>query len=343
MSKLLRKFGEAFIPDRIRPKLHKYLLRAGVQVIPYEIFGGAFWLTALLTAAVFIPLVYPYLKLHYYGIQYFFGVFLSWLFLQLFLVLVFMSGFWLRYDLKIYRRQKEIEAQLDEFLQYVSENLRAGMSFDQALWAAARPQFGALSEEIKVAAKRAMTGQSVEESLNEVAVRYESPAVSRALRVISEGAKSGSELADIIDHVVEGLRSTKKLREQIAGAALTFVIFIGAIVMVVAPIIFSLSRQVLNIVGIFASQISQALKGSPTALPFTVQELAISVKDYDTFAYLSLGVTSLFAAMIISMIQRGDIRGGLKYIPVFGVISLLLYYTASTVIAGVMKNLLVLG
>ena len=39
LEELLSQVGKAVIPERIRPRLRKYLLRAGITDVPYKTFG----------------------------------------------------------------------------------------------------------------------------------------------------------------------------------------------------------------------------------------------------------------------------------------------------------------
>lgn len=63
---------------------------------------------------------------------------------------------WLR--MRIDNRKKQIEDVLPDFLQICAANVRAGMSIERALWFAARPEFGLLSEEVANTTRRTFGG-----------------------------------------------------------------------------------------------------------------------------------------------------------------------------------------
>ena len=65
-------------------------------------------------------------------------------------------------DLKIFNRTKQVEAVLPEFLNMVSENLKGGMAFENALWSSIKPEFGVLGDEMRLTAKKVITGQDIE-------------------------------------------------------------------------------------------------------------------------------------------------------------------------------------
>jgi len=40
----MEQFGKAFIPQKARPSLRKYLFKAGMQEVPYKFFGALFYI-----------------------------------------------------------------------------------------------------------------------------------------------------------------------------------------------------------------------------------------------------------------------------------------------------------
>ena len=259
---------------------------------------------------------------------------MSFAVVALLLSYIFMSLIYVWLDLRIYKRTREMEGVLVDFLQFVSENLKAGMTFDHALFFAIKPQFTVLASEVRIAAKRAMTGQDVEEALTEFAGKYDSQVLSRNFALIVEGLRGGGEVASIIDRVVENLRETKKLKEEMAATTLGYVIFITFVVTVIAPGLFALAKQLLIILGKFLTQISSSLNQAQN-LPFKFSATSITPGDFTSFTYLSLIAVSTFSSMIISIIQRGDVKSGLKYVPVFVIVSMVLFFIFQNIIGTV--------
>ncbi len=58
---------------------------------------------------------------------------------------------------------------------------------------------------------------------------------------------------------------------------------------------------------------------------FSISPDAIKLEDYKIFAMLSLSITSFFSAAIISVIRHGNVKEGMKYIPIFIGWSLMLF------------------
>ena len=325
----LEAFGKAFIPDRFRPHMRKYLLKAGVYDIPYTMFGALFVLSTTITLSIYALYIFPYLTQDTPSIFYIiFGTFVSWAIVHLAIAMVFMSCVYFYLDMRIFSRTKQMESVLSEFLQFVSENLKGGMSFDKALWNAVKPQFTVLANEVRMASKKAATGANVEEALMELAEKYESPILRRSFTLIVEGMKGGGRVADVIDRVVENLRDTKKLKQEMSATVLNYVIFIFFVVVVVAPGLFALSKQLLIILSGFAENLAGSLATSTVNIGINFSEVSITPADFTIFSSWCLVVIAIFSSMIISIIQRANIKGGIKYIPLTACLSVGVYFIA---------------
>ena len=327
----LEEFGKAFVPESVRPRLRSYLLKAGITEVNYRLFGFLFFVSLLISFVPYALYAYPYLakksvsilwSLLYLGL----GTFIFLTVCILLVAAIIMLAIYFYLDLRIYRRTKEIEEVLPEFLQFVASNLKGGMSFDRALWTSIKPRFGVLANEIEIAAKKVMTGGDVEDALQEFTTKYDSPMLKRSFDLIVEGMKGGGQIVYVIDKVIETITETQTLKKEMSASVTSYVIFITFIVILVAPGLFALSFQLLDIVGNFAAQLGTEAGGAATtSIPIRFSATGIHKEDFQTFSLVALGVISFFSAIIISIIRRGDIKGGVKMIPVFIALSLLDY------------------
>lgn len=318
----LEELGKSFIPQRIRPKLRKYLVKAGYTKVPYKSYGLLFMLTVLFTAFVYIFILYPSLSTFSQGV-FMILTFSLWFIVQLLLILFIIVFIYIYLDLRIYRRTKEMEDHLEEYLRYVSENLKGGMLFEKALWEAMRPQFLSLTDEIGLVAKKVMTGTDVSDALSEFIHKYDSPIIKRSFQLIIEGMKGGGQLAYIIDRVEKDIRETKDLRAELKSANTTYIIFLIAIVLIIAPALFGLSYNLLIVLDSIAGNLGDTAASGISA--FNFGEISVDEDSFNQFAIGALLVVSLFGSMIISIIQKGNIKSGIKFIPIFMAASVLVY------------------
>ena len=350
MSQLqfLKEFGKAFVPETfmgkpVRADLRKYLLKAGYKDVPYSFFGILFLATAAITYFIFIPFIYPALQGMFF-LSVFGLTFLIWAGIQLTLVAIVILVVYFFLNIQVYKRTKEIEDNLPEFLVLVSTNLKGGLSLEKSLWAAIRPEFGLLSEEMTIVSKRVMTGNDLTEALESFAYKYDAPRVRRNLSLIIGEIQTGGKIVTVIDKVIENMRKTKALKTEMSSSTLSYMIFIGAVVVVISPALFALAFRLLQIIISFTESLGSSMSsggggvgGMSMSLDFNVQ---IDVADFRTFSVMALGTIGICSSMIISIIEKGDIKGGLKYIPAFSIMSIVLYFVFMVALEAVFGNMI---
>jgi pilus assembly protein TadC len=335
--KFLEDFGKAFVPAKFIPGLRFYLSRAGIQSVPYNAFGILFYVIIALTAVIYLATNFFALAGKLAGgsaILIGVFVFLFWVIVGTALSVVIITGVAFYLNMKIYNRVKEIEEFLPEYLILVSTNLRGGLSFEKALWNAIKPDFGILSDEMSMVSKKVMTGSDLSEALKEFAEKYDSPSVKRTIDLILGEIQSGGQIAKVLDQTIDSLRKTKLIKEELVANTLMFTIFIASIVIIISPLLFALAYNLLAILINVSAQIAPSL-AQTNVVPFKFKEIPLNKEDFKIFSVLALSIISVASAMIMSMIQKGDIKGGIKYIPFFLAMSILIYFMFVTVLTNV--------
>ncbi|MBI2657057.1 type II secretion system F family protein [Candidatus Woesearchaeota archaeon] len=333
----LEEFGKAFVPKRFIPNLRKYMLKAGFNEVPYKFFGLLFYISALITTLIFIIFVYPYLK-KFSLIEIYIYSFLSWFTVQLFFAVLFILLVYFYLDLKIYFRTKKMEEQLPDFLQVLSANLKGGMTFEKALWTAVKPRFNVLGSEMAKASKKVMTGYEIGKALTELADKYDSLMLRRTIDLIISEVESGGNVAELLDRLVGNLKETKALKDEMSASAIAYVIFISVIVIVISPLLFALSFHLLILLLGFIAKISVATQRVPT-LPFVFSKASINPGDFKTFSLAAIFVISFFSSLIVSIVEKGDMKGGVKYIPIYVFGSMSLYFIFLKVLGMLFGNI----
>lgn len=334
----LEEFGKAFVPKKAIPNLRKYLLKAGFNEVPYKFFGSLFYISALITTLIFILLIYPYLK-RFSLIEIYIYSFLGWFLVQLFFATLFILLIYFYLDLRLYYRTKKMEEQLPDFLQVLSANLKGGMTFERALWSAVKPRFNLLGSEMSKASKKVMTGYEVSRALTELADKYDSLMLRRTVDLIISEVESGGNVAELIDRLVDNLKETKALKDELSASAIAYVIFISVIVVVISPLLFALSFHLLILIIKFIGQLSTATQ-RVTALPFLFSKINVNPDDFRLFSVIAIFVISLFSSLIVSIVEKGDMKGGLKYIPIYIFGSIGLYFFFMKILGTLFTGLL---
>ena len=323
----LEELGKAFTPKKIRPDLHAYVMKAGYADVPYSLFGLLF----LLLLGIF------YVLLGF--VLYFFSA--AGILLLLAAAIMLLVHFFL--NVKIYERTHDLEAVLPEYLTLVSANLKGGLSFEQSLWTAIRPEFGVLANEIGLVSKRVMTGNDVTEALQEFMTKYESPILRRTFELITSEFESGGEIVNIIDKIVDNLRKTAILKRELSASTVTYMMFIGALVLFVCPLLFALSYQLFFLINGFMSSLGGLSTASSVSSPLKLGGAVAKAEDFRLFSILAISLTAIGASAIISVIERGDVRGFFRYLPLFLIVSLLIYFVSSAALNGMFGGITVGG
>lgn len=238
--------------------------------------------------------------------------------------------FFIYVDVKIYNRRKEIEQVFPDFLQLAAANINAGMPIDRALWFAIRPKFGILAKEMESVAKATMVGENLGKALIDFSNKYDSVMIKRALNLLLEGLDSGGEIGRLLIKVANNMRETEILKKEMASSVTTYVIFILFATLGAAPFLFGLTTE---LIVIMTSILSNINIGEGTSSFGGMGSMigsgnTVSIIDYQIFAITSISLSCVFAAVIISVIQKGDAQESLKNIPVYVIIGISLYFIA---------------
>lgn len=333
----LSEFGKAFVPKRFIPNLRSYALKAGFDEVPYKFFGLLFYISALITTAVFIVFIFPFLRNQYLN----FGVYnypflisflvqmlfaaLSWFLVQLLFATLFILLVYLHLDFKIYYKTKKMEGQLADFLQVLSANLKAGMTFERALWSSIKPRFNVLGNEMAKASKKVMTGYDLSKALIELADKYDSLMLRRIVDLMISEVESGGNVSELLDRIVDNLKDTKSLKDEMVASAIANVIFISVIVVVISPLLFALSFHLLQVLIGFMNKLAMTTQ-NVSGLPFVFSKVNLNVEDFRKFSAIALFVISFFSSLIVAIVEKGEIKGGVKYIPIYVFGSIGFYY-----------------
>lgn len=321
-----------------RQRIKAYIERAGLEINPQKLSKTFFNIAILINLAISAYLIYYFSVA--YGITWatvIASMVVLWVFVFVILIFALWAVFYLAVDLKIFKRKVDIEEVLPDFLQLTASNINAGMTIDRALWFAVRPRFGVLAKEIEMIAKETIGGVDLKAALERFAARYDSAILKRSISMLNEGIEAGGKIGDLLNRIAENIQEQNAMLKEMSANVTTYVIFITFATIAAAPFLFALSGVLIQVVQNLGSAFGSTTNVAASvgiALSFSGE--GISESDFGIFAIVSLTITSLFSAMMISTIKKGNIKSGIKYIPIFIAVSLTLYIIAK----GVAGNLL---
>ncbi len=319
--------------------LSNYLQKAGIGMMPEVVSGRLLKACIIINALIAVYLVFRLSSFFRFGALYVtFLIILAWAAAFLLVLFVIWFVFFLSIDVLIYKRRVKLEKVLPDFLLLASANIRAGMPIDRALWYAVRPRFGVLAREIELVAKETMSGEDLESALNKFAAKYDSIMLKNTVNLLTESINAGGEIGGLLNKISANIQENEMLKKEMAAGISAYAIFIGAATLAVAPILFALSSQLLTVI----TSISSSIKLPAVSMPlFSLGLIKGGVRhsDFMLFAFLNLFFTSLFSALIVTIIRKGEIKAGLKYIPIFIITSMTVFFLAVKVFSSAFGNL----
>ena len=321
-----------------RQRIKDYLDRAGLEINTQKLSKTFFNIAVLINLAVSAYLIY-YFSVSY-GISYstiFASMIVLWVFIFVILIFALWVMFYFAVDLKIFKRKVDVEEVLPDFLQLTASNINAGMTIDKALWYAVRPRFGVLAKEIENVAKETMAGVDLKIAMEKFAARYDSNILKRSISMLNEGIEAGGKIGDLLNRIAINIQEQKSLLKEMSANVTTYVIFITFASIVAGPLLFALSGVLISVVQNLGSALGgTANVASSLGISLSFSGTGISQSDFKIFATVSLIITSLFSAMMVSTIRKGNTKSGVKYIPIFIAVSVTLYVVSQ----GIAENLL---
>ncbi len=248
--------------------------------------------------------------------------------------------------LKVDSRRRSVEEVLPDFLSLSSANVRAGMTIDQAMWYAAKPEFGILSEEVSIVAKKTFGGVPFNSAIDYLASRFNSKSLRRAVALIKQGLASGGQLADILERTAEDSRQMQLLQKEIAASLLMYVLFIVFASVLGTPFLFSIAGKLVAILESVMSKLPSdtqlSSSGGGLMVPMAMGGKAgISSSEFMLFTIFSSTITAIFCSLIIGVIYKGSKREGVPYIPFMIAGTMLVYFIVSALLGALLSNIYV--
>jgi pilus assembly protein TadC len=323
MGRFMHELGDMLTPSRYESKIRLYLVQCGYSSVPFELFGKSFMLSVVFTLIVYAFFVLPILAKNFMAILLIIMAVISWIAMQAAFTIFAAMSLYVYFELLKFKRTAGIEEVLPDFLEEVSVNLRAGMSFDKALWNSVHEEYGILEKEIEIVAKKVMSGEDTEQALLEFAAKYNSPLLRESMDLIIIGLKSGGEISDLIDRVVENVKQSSYLKRELIANITSYIIFISIIAVVISPALFALSYNLMMIMQGLGEKLASS--GSSSMISFTFGADTIDPADFIAFSRWCIVIISVASSMIIADLREGDIKGGVKYIFIFIIVSFMVY------------------
>jgi pilus assembly protein TadC len=251
------------------------------------------------------------------------GASVLWVVPLSFFILLFL--FTVYVDTTVISQKEQIEKFLPDLYHNMASNMRAGMTIEQALLSASKPQFGLLAIELEYVAKKAFVGDDISVALTQFAQKYDSKILKRSVLLIIEGLNAGSEMSDLLENLALSIEEMESRRASMAANVTQYSIFIMVSVLVAAPMLFAVANQLLSIIHVVASKLTSQNVSGVGGISLSLTGEAVSSSDFFLFTCLMLFCSVTMSTIIISAIKKGNYTSGLKDLPLYWIVTLGLF------------------
>lgn len=317
--KHIPKIVSPIIPDKTKASMNQQIIYAGVEMTTEEIISVTLvYSMVVMIMSYFLTVLFATSQILTLAIV--FGSFICvWMIPFVILNMLSMS------------RTSSVESMLPDVLTMVAQNIQAGMTSYNALWNSARPEFGPLAVEIQDVAKATLTGMPLMDALMGMTNHIKSVRLTRAIRLMIQGMKSGGELPTVLYAISTDMRAEDNLKKQMAAETSAQTIFILFAIVIGAPLLFAVSTQFITIFSTMMERldIDRLAQEAPDTM-ISLSKLAITPFEFQIYALASLSVSAFFASLFMGVLKSGNITDGLTIIPVLAIASVAAFIILKT-------------
>ncbi len=245
-------------------------------------------------------------------------------------------------EFKIEQRKSFVETILPDYLQITAANIRSGIALDKAMVLAARPEFKYFSEDVMLMSKRLYAGETLQNGLITLGKHYRSEQLQHTIRMMIEAIQYGGGMTDLLNQIAKDMRSQQMVQKEISGQLFMYSIFITFAAIIGAPTMYALTTQMMTITDtVWAGILKQNPGGLPTAgISFLrPSPPKITIAQYHGFALAAILIITGFGAFIVSAISTGSAVKGIRYLPIFILVGLAVFFIVGSVIGGLFSTI----
>ncbi len=245
-------------------------------------------------------------------------------------------------EFKVEQRKSFVEGVLPDYLQITAANVRSGISLDKAMTLAARPEFKYFSDDVVLMSKQLYAGETMQSGLTALGRHYRSMQLQHTIRMMTEAIQYGGGMTDLLNQIAKDLRNQQMVQKEVSGQLFMYSIFITFAAIIGAPVMYALTTQMMTITDtVWAGILKQNPGGLPTAgISFLrPSPPKITILQYHSFALAAILIITGFGAFIVSSISTGSAIRGIRYLPLFIIVGLAVFFIVGMVVGGLFSTI----
>ena len=216
-------------------------------------------------------------------------------------------GFYSTYQ---FRKIREIESRLPDFLRDVAEGGRFGMTLAESIKVSSRGRYGRLTPEIQRMASQIEWGVPATDAIRLFIERADTPLVRRMTTIVIKANEAGGNVADVLDMVAHDARETLLNRNERSIAMSTYTVVIYVAFAVFLATIFILNSTFLPKMIEAGTQISE---DAPDIGGIPVQIKSDVIPQVQLIFVISVVIHAFGDGILAGVLQDGRIANGLRH------------------------------
>jgi len=144
-----------------------------------------------------------------------------------------------------------------------------------------------------------------------------------SMDMIIVGLRSGGNISDLIDKIVDNVKEASFLNKELIASVTSYVIFITIVAIVISPVLFALSFNLMEIIQSLGEKLSTASSYGSLSISFGGNK--INPNDFILFSQISIAIIAGISSMIIAELREGSIKAGIRYLLMYIPIALGIY------------------
>lgn len=240
-------------------------------------------------------------------------------------------------EFRIEQRKNFMESILPDYLQLTAAEVRGGISVSKAMTTSGRPEFKFFNDDLELLSKQLYSGETMQNALSDFSNRYRSNTLKRTMRMINETVQYGGGMMDLLNQISRDLRNQQIIQKEVSGQLFMYTIFIAFAALIGAPALYGITNEMITITTQVWSKISIGALGSVPSVGVSFIHFSkpqITSQAYGYFALVAILIITGFGAFIVAAISSGVLQNGIKYLPIFVIMGLAVYFVVSSTMAG---------
>ncbi|MBI4017897.1 MAG: type II secretion system F family protein [Candidatus Aenigmarchaeota archaeon] len=235
-----------------------------------------------------------------------------------------------------YAKAREVEDMLPEALELLSSNLKAGLPLKESLQMLMSEEFGQLGVEMSSAATEMSTGTPIVEALKSTRFHVASELYGKTIETLSRSVESGVNMDRICGELARNINDLHNIRRDIRASTVTYTLFLSFAALIASPILFALSTFLTEASTQIFSAASETTGGG--GAPLGLLSFSTTLPPIDllrNFFLVAIAITSIFTSLGVGIVREGSVRVGLRYMPIFLIVSFVVYFIAKSAVTSI--------